>query len=86
MKTYVFISGGGTRGFLSSYVPYSKMKIGVEDAIKELDFEHAIILRPGLILGREKAKAPILESIVGNLNKLGQCFQDWIGMGDLING
>ncbi|KAK9321536.1 protein fmp52-2, mitochondrial [Lipomyces orientalis] len=42
VKTYVFISSGGTRGFFSRYVPYSKMKIGVEDTIKELDFEHAI--------------------------------------------
>lgn len=80
VKTYVFISSAGTRGFLSGYVPYSKMKVGVEDAIKELDFEHAIILRPGMIIGREKSKAPVFESIVGNLNKLGQWAQDWIGM------
>lgn len=80
VKTYVFISAAGTRGFLSSSVPYSKMKNGVEDAIKELDFEHAIIVRPGLILGREKAKAPILEALVGNLNKLSQWAQDCIGM------
>lgn len=80
VKTYVFISSGGTRGFFSRYVPYSKMKIGVEDAIKELDFEHAIILRPGLILQREKPKAALLENIVQNLNKLGQGVQDMIGM------
>ncbi|KAL4893011.1 protein fmp52-2, mitochondrial [Aspergillus ambiguus] len=86
VKTYVFISSGGTRGFLSSYVPYSKMKIGVEDAIKELEFEHAIILRPGLIIGREKSKAPLLEAIVGHLNKLGQCVQDSIGADQLVIG
>lgn len=80
VKTYVFISSAGTRGFLSGYVPYSKMKVGVEDAIKELDFEHAIILRPGMILGREKPKAPFFESIVGNLNKIGQGIQDCLGM------
>lgn len=80
VKTYVFISSAGTRGFMSSYVPYSKMKIGVEDAIEELDFEHAIILRPGMIIGREKSKAPVFESIVSNLNILGQWAQDWIGM------
>jgi len=85
VKTYVFISSGGTRGFLSSFVPYSKMKIGVEDAIKELEFEHAIILRPGMILGREKPKAPFLEKIFANLNKLGQGVQDLLGMTDLIN-
>ncbi|EFY89704.1 hypothetical protein J3459_006267 [Metarhizium acridum] len=86
VKTYVFISSAGTRGFASSYVPYSKMKIGVEDAIKELDFEHAIILRPGMIIGREKAKAPVFESIVGNLNKLGQWAQDWIGQDQAVIG
>jgi uncharacterized protein YbjT (DUF2867 family) len=72
VKTYVFISSAGTRGFLSGYVPYSKMKVGVEDAIKELDFEHAIVPRPGMILGREKPKAPFLENTFENLNKLGQ--------------
>ncbi|VBB79967.1 Putative mitochondrial protein fmp-52 precursor [Podospora comata] len=56
-KTFVFVSSGGTRGLFSNYVPYSKMKIGVEDTIKELGFEHAVILRPGLILGeREQAR------------------------------
>jgi uncharacterized protein YbjT (DUF2867 family) len=64
-KTYVFLSSAGTRGPLSNYVPYSKMKVGVEDAIKELDFEHAIILRPGAILGeREMPKAPFLEKLI----------------------
>ncbi len=85
VKTYVFISSTGTRGFLSGYLPYSKMKVGVEDAIKELDFEHAIILRPGMILGREKPKAPFLEKIFANLNKLGQGVQDKLGMTNLIN-
>ena len=80
VKTYVFISSAGTRGFLPGYVPYSKMKVGVEDAIKELDFEHAVILRPGMILNREKPKAPFFESVVGNLNKIGQGIQDCLGM------
>ena len=84
VKTYVFISSAGTRGFLSIYVPYSKMKVGVEEAIKELGFERAIILRPGMILGREKPKAPFLENIFANLNKLGQGVQDKLGMTSLI--
>lgn len=80
VKTYVFISSGGTRGFPASYLAYSKMKVGVEDAIKELGFENAIILRPGLIIGREKPKNRIFENIVGSLNKLSQAAQDWIGI------
>ena len=79
VKTYVFISSAGTRGFFSSHIPYSKMKVGVEDAIKELGFENAIILRPGMILGREKPKAPLLETIFANANKLGQGVQDRLG-------
>ena len=79
VKTYVFVSSAGTRGLLSSSVPYSKMKIGVEDAIAGLGFEHAVILRPGMIIGREKSKAPLLEAFVGQLNKLGQGVQDRVG-------
>lgn len=85
VKTYVFVSSAGTRGPISRFIPYSKMKIGVEDAIRELSFEHAVILRPGMILGREKAKAPLLETVFGNLNKLGQGVQDRLGMTDLID-
>jgi Predicted nucleoside-diphosphate-sugar epimerases len=80
VKMYVYISSGGTRNFLSRYAPYSKMKIGVEDAIKKLDFEHAIILRPGMIIGRETSKAPMLEKLVESLKSLGQGVQDMIGI------
>jgi hypothetical protein len=79
VKSYVFISSSGTRSYVSSFVPYSKMKIGVEDAIKELGFENAIILRPGMILGREKPKIASLEKIFANLNKIGQGVQDMLG-------
>ncbi|SPQ23152.1 030e9fe7-9eb6-4a41-8ced-23e10243f8ac, partial [Thermothielavioides terrestris] len=54
VRRFVFVSSGGTRGLLSSAVPYSKMKIGVEDTVKELGFDTAIILRPGLILGERE--------------------------------
>ncbi|KAJ4393666.1 hypothetical protein N0V93_002881 [Gnomoniopsis smithogilvyi] len=87
VKTYVFISSAGTRGFLASMVPYSKMKVGVEDAIKELDFEQAIILRPGAILGeRETPKAPFFENLMGNLNKISQGLQDRMGQDQLYIG
>ncbi|KAJ5461740.1 Protein fmp52-2 [Penicillium daleae] len=86
VKTYVFISSTGTRGFLSARFPYSKMKVGVEDAIKELSFDHAIILRPGMILGRDVPKAAFFESIVGNLNKLGQGLQDRLGQDQTVIG
>ena len=85
MRTFVFVSSAGTRGFLAAYVPYSKMKVGVEDAIEKLGFEHAVILRPGMILGREKPKAPFFESVFSHLNKLGQGVQDKFGMTNLID-
>ncbi|KAF4234882.1 hypothetical protein CNMCM6805_008355 [Aspergillus fumigatiaffinis] len=84
VKTYVFISGAGIRGFLARYLPFSKMKIGVEDAIKELGFEHAIILRPGMIIGRENPKSALLENIAGNMNKLGQGVQDSLGQDQTV--
>ncbi|KAH8666631.1 hypothetical protein BX600DRAFT_436027 [Xylariales sp. PMI_506] len=54
VKTFVFVSSAGTRGFLANRVPYSQMKQGVEDTIKSLDFEQAIILRPGFIVGERE--------------------------------
>jgi uncharacterized protein YbjT (DUF2867 family) len=81
VRTFVFISSGGTRGLLSGYVPYSKMKVGVEDAIKQLDFEHAIIMRPGMILGeRATPKAPILEYLFGSIHWISPWLQDLIGI------
>ncbi|KPM36123.1 hypothetical protein AK830_g10445 [Neonectria ditissima] len=82
-RSYVFVSSGGTRSWFASRSPYARMKNGVEDAIKELDFEHAIILKPGLIMGqREESRAAegfaqtavnLLGSVSAGLkNKLGQ--------------
>lgn len=80
VKTYVYISSAGTRGLVASYLPYSKMKVGVEDAIKALDFDHAIILRPGAILGeREKPKNKFFEDLMGSLHKVSQGLQDAMG-------
>lgn len=80
VKTYVYISSGGTRSLLWGWVPYSKMKVGVEDTIRELGFDNAVILRPGMIIGRETSKALILERFVEGLQKIGQGVQDRIGM------
>ena len=48
-KSYVLISSAGSSS--SSSFGYPKMKGQLEDAVKALDFEHCIILRPGLIVG-----------------------------------
>lgn len=86
-STYVFVSSAGTRGLLSIHVPYSKMKVGVEDAVKALDFDHAIVLRPGMIIGdRETPKSPFLESLIGNLHRISPSLQDMIGQDQTIIG
>lgn len=54
VKTFVFISSVGSDGILASTSPYSKMKKGVETTIRELEFDHGIVLRPGLILGERE--------------------------------
>jgi hypothetical protein len=58
------------------------MKRGVETAIRELEFENAIILRPGMILGREKPKNKWLEDIFDGMKRISQGFQDACGMCD----
>lgn len=50
-KTYVLISSSGANSG-SKLGPYMKMKGELEDAVKALDFEHCLVLRPGLLVGR----------------------------------
>lgn len=57
--TFVFLSSGGTRGPFSAAWPYAKMKVAVEDGIKELGFETAgVVVRPGYIMGRARYDDP----------------------------
>ncbi|GJC96658.1 Nad dependent epimerase dehydratase family protein [Colletotrichum higginsianum IMI 349063] len=81
-KAFIFISSAGTRGALSAQAPYSKMKNGVEDAIKEAGFDHGIILKPGMILGqREESRAAegIFQSVIRTLGMVSRNIQDSIG-------
>ncbi|KAL3460414.1 hypothetical protein BJX64DRAFT_290234 [Aspergillus heterothallicus] len=86
VKTFVFISSGGTRGFLFQHTPYAKMKVGVEETVRELGFEQVIILRPGMIIGREVSKAPLLERFFEALGKVSQGLQDKIAAEQLVIG
>ncbi|EKJ73800.1 hypothetical protein FPSE_06037 [Fusarium pseudograminearum CS3096] len=82
VSTFVFISSGGTRSFLGASSPYGKMKNGVEDAIKEMDFEQAVILKPGMIMGqRETSRLAegIAQSAINGLGCLSSGFRDTIG-------
>ncbi|KAL0941837.1 nad dependent epimerase dehydratase family protein [Colletotrichum truncatum] len=81
-KAFVFVSSAGTRGLIAGQAPYSKMKNGVEDAIKEAEFDHGIILKPGMILGeREQSRAAegIFQTAVRSLGYLSRNVQDSIG-------
>ncbi|KAL2115865.1 hypothetical protein VTJ04DRAFT_10120 [Mycothermus thermophilus] len=77
VKLFVFVSSTGIRSLLGSMAPYSKMKIGVEDTIKSLDFETAIILRPGLILGEREVPHTGGPLMAGATRTLGK----WFGLG-----
>ena len=82
-KTFVFISSDGVDGALAGSLPYFQMKQGVEAAIRDLDFDHAIIVRPALILGqREVAHTAggFMNSFVRGLGSVfGQGAQDAFG-------
>ena len=47
-KTYVLISSAGANS--ASMAPYMKMKGELEEAVKNLDFDHCLIFRPGLLV------------------------------------
>lgn len=81
-KTFVFISSSGTRGWLVSSSPYAKMKNGVEDAIRDMGFENAIIVRPGAILGERdhvRSLEGIFQGAVRGLGYLSSGAKDAIG-------
>ncbi|VUC19983.1 unnamed protein product, partial [Clonostachys rosea] len=82
VKTFVFISSAGTRGLLSNYVPYSQMKVGVEDTVKGLEFEHSIIVRPGMLLGAREEQRFVekgAQSIVSGLGLVHKGLKNALG-------
>lgn len=82
VKTFVFISSAGTDSFMSKFAPYSKMKNGVENAIKEAEFENAIILKPGLIMGeREVGRAGegVAQAVVRGLGGISEGLKNSFG-------
>ncbi|KAG5976480.1 hypothetical protein E4U55_007325 [Claviceps digitariae] len=83
VKTMVFISSAGTRApGVSQLSPYAKMKNGVEDTIRELGFDHAVILKPGMILGeREQSRLAegIFQKAVRGLGRVHASLQNAVG-------
>ena len=87
VETFVFVSSAGTRGFPSNRVPYSKMKIGVEDEVMGLGFENAVIMRPGMILGEREAVhgtgnavlGGVLNGAINGMGKVSKGLKDMLG-------
>ena len=72
IKTYVLISSANANP--KSSFGYVRMKGEIEEAVKAMEFDHTIIIRPGLIAGtREEsrpAEAPVrwLAAGLGNIS------------------
>ncbi|EKD15200.1 uncharacterized protein L3040_001569 [Drepanopeziza brunnea f. sp. 'multigermtubi'] len=66
VKIYVLVSSGSASS--ASRLPYSKMKGELEDAVKAMDFEHTVILRPGLLVGSRK-ETRLAEGLLNGLAK-----------------
>lgn len=73
-RTFLFVSSIGTRGLVGRNSPYGKMKNGVEDGVRDLGFEQAIILRPGTLLGERSESRPaewLLQGLFRSLDGIG---------------
>jgi uncharacterized protein YbjT (DUF2867 family) len=56
-KRFILISSLGAS--LDSSIFYSRLKAELEEAIKAINFEHFLILRPSLLLGSRKESRPL---------------------------
>ncbi|RMD41653.1 hypothetical protein DV735_g3502, partial [Chaetothyriales sp. CBS 134920] len=86
-KTYVLISANSANK--DSYIPYSKMKGEIEEDIKNLDFDHTVILQPGLITGTREESRPteaVFRHVAAALGSLSQKYlkDSWAQDADVI--
>ncbi|KAF7548529.1 hypothetical protein G7046_g8649 [Stylonectria norvegica] len=84
-RTFVFVSSAGTRSYPLSSAPYGQMKNGVEDAIRGLDFDHAVVLKPGVILGEREVRKQfdwIIMPFMRGLSCVG--LQDYLGQDAVV--
>ena len=86
VKTFVFISSTGAGTTLAKKFAYTEMKVGVEEAIRELDFEQAIVLRPGMILGDSERDVPrddwlaaVFSATIGAVGRVSSGMADMLG-------
>jgi uncharacterized protein YbjT (DUF2867 family) len=68
---------------------YPKMKGELEEAVKALDFEHTVILRPGLLVGERQESRPaefVLRKIAGFAGALSNGLKDSWAQDDAVVG
>jgi uncharacterized protein YbjT (DUF2867 family) len=86
VKVYVLISSRGANA--KSSLAYPRMKGELEDSVKALDFEHCVILRPGLIVGHREESRPaefVVRKIAGAMGMLANGLKDvWAQDDDVI--
>jgi uncharacterized protein YbjT (DUF2867 family) len=77
IKVYVLISSASASTTAS--IAYSRMKAELEDSVKALDFEHTVILKPGIIVGERQESRPVefvVRKIAGFAGALGHALKD----------
>ncbi|KAF2171315.1 hypothetical protein M409DRAFT_18429 [Zasmidium cellare ATCC 36951] len=84
-KVYVLISTAGADS--QSMMGYPKMKGELEDAVKALEFEHVVIVRPGLIVGtRSETRTAefVLRKIAGTAGAVSNKLKDFWAQDDEV--
>ena len=85
-KTYVLISASGADA--KSSLAYVRMKGEIEEHIKEIGFDHTIIVQPGLIVGqREESRMVegVFRGLASGMGKLHSSLKDfWAQDADVI--
>ncbi|KZF21097.1 protein fmp52, mitochondrial precursor [Xylona heveae TC161] len=76
IKTYVLMSSASASA--TSRFEYMRMKGELEDAVTALGFEHTVILRPGLIVGKRNESRPPEAIMRGVANCLGALNTTWL--------
>jgi len=56
VNTYILISTSGASP--NSKIPYANMEGELDEAVKKLGFEHAVILKPGILIGEKEDSRP----------------------------
>ena len=78
IKVVVILSSAGTSA--SSPMPYAKMKVQLEDAVKTIGFPHVVIVRPGLLVGGRQDSRPgeyFIRSVARGLGAISKGLTDF---------